>query len=82
MASVADADTDAPGADAGADGAEKTPKRSKKKLLMIAGAGVVLLGVAGGGYMYMTSGKTAAKTEAVKAAPTFMQDGLYLSRIE
>jgi flagellar FliL protein len=74
MASVADAGTEAAGAESGpeADGAGAKPKRSKKKLLMMAGGGVVLLGLLGGGYMYMSPGKSAAKTEAVKLKPVFI----------
>ena len=39
---------------------------------MMVGAGVVVLGLAGGGYMYMFHGKSAAKTEAVKPQPVFI----------
>jgi flagellar FliL protein len=71
MASVADADTDAPG-ESGAADAGKKPKRSKKKLMMMAGAALVVLGALAGGYKYMSQGKAAATAEAAKPKPTFI----------
>lgn len=71
MASTAEADIGAPGETDAAD-AGKKPKGSKKKLMMMAAGAVALLGIVGGGYAYISHGKTAAQTEAVKPKPAFI----------